>query len=187
MSKLAIYPGSFNPVTIGHLSIISKAANLFDRLVVVVAENPDKKYAVPIEQRVNWINEITKTIENVSVTVLPSGVPLVRISDVIHEKPDVIIRGLRNGNDLAYEMDQQKYNDMLGGVDRHMETVFLTAQHFNHISSSHLREVAKLFPYEHFNLVFGWSATTACGMYPPDDLSNYNKVLFPIYEAYHGK
>ena len=108
MSKLAIYPGSFNPVTIGHLAIINKAANLFDQLVVVVAENPDKKYAVPTEQRVNWIKEITKTIENVSVAVLPSGVPLVRISDVIHEKPDVIIRGLRNGNDLAYEMNQQK-------------------------------------------------------------------------------
>lgn len=187
MSRLAIYPGSFNPVTIGHLAIIRKAAKLFDSLIVVVAENPGKKYEVPLEQRVNWIKEVTKEIGNVSVAVLPHDVPLVRIADVIHQKPVAIIRGLRNGADLAYEMEQQQYNDQLGNIATHMETVFLTAQAFNHISSSHLREVARLFPYELFNQVFGWKVATAYRVVPPDDLSDYNKVIYPIYEAYHGK
>lgn len=187
MSKVAIYPGSFNPVTIGHLAIIRKAAKLFDELVVVVAENPDKKYEVSVEQRVKWIEEITKDIGNVSVAVLPHGVPLVRISDVINQKPVAIVRGLRNGADLAYEMEQQLYNDMLGNIATHMETVFLTEHAFNHISSTHMREVAKLFSYEHFYHVFGWSVSTSYSVVPPVDLSDYNKVLYPIYEAYHGK
>ena len=73
MAKVAIYPGSFNPVTIGHLVIIHKAARLFDAVNVIVADNPAKTYNVSIDQRVQWIKTITADLPNVFTGILPAG------------------------------------------------------------------------------------------------------------------
>jgi len=188
MSKVAIYPGSFNPVTIGHLAIIRKASRLFDIVNVMVADNPNKKYNVSIDQRVQWINTITSDLPNVFTGVLPSGTPLV---DVYKGLPlnaqKYIVRGLRNATDFAYEMEQQYYNDMLADSSNHMETVYLTAQAFNSVSSTNLREVAKLFPYDKFAMAFGWSDATSYKVIPSENLKPYNDILYQVYEAYNGK
>lgn len=188
MSKVAIYPGSFNPVTIGHLAIIHKAARLFDAVNVIVADNPAKTYNVSIDQRVQWIKTITADLPNVFTGFLPAGTPLVdAYKDLPHRAQKYIVRGLRNATDFAYEMEQQYYNDILADISHHMETVYLTAQAFNSVSSTNLREVAKLVSYDKFAMAFGWSDATSYKVIPPENLKPYNDILYQVYEAYNGK
>ena len=188
MHRIAIYPGSFNPVTIGHLAIIRKAANLFDDVYVMVADNPCKSCKVSIGQRVKWIETITTDLPNVVAGFLPSGTPLVNAyKELPSDSQKYIVRGLRNGTDLAYEMEQQYYNDMLCDFNGHMETVYLTAQAFNSVSSTNLREVAKLFPYEKFAMAFGWNDATSYKVIPPENLKIYNDILYQVYKVYNAQ
>lgn len=190
MSTVAVYPGSFNPVTIGHLAIIGKASKIFDKVIVVVARNPEKDSKIPCFQRLEWIGYATRNIPNVSIVELPSNYLLVDIrhklkEQGIDEDPNVIIRGLRNGTDLDYEMYQQIYNDKLADLNHHMETVYLTVPQFNHISSTSLRSVAKLASFERFRDTFGWAEPNIAGITPPMTFTDYNDILKQIYEAYH--
>lgn len=190
MSTVAVYPGSFNPVTIGHLAIIGKASKIFDKVIVVVAQNPAKLGEVPSGQRAEWIRQATSKIDNVSVVELPDNLLMVDIrhklkEQGIDEDPNVIIRGLRNGTDLDYEMYQQIYNDKLADLNHHMETVYLTVPQFNHISSTGLRSVAKLASFERFRDTFGWVDPNTAGITPPMTFIDYNDILKQIYEAYH--
>jgi pantetheine-phosphate adenylyltransferase len=190
MSTVAVYPGSFNPVTIGHLAIIGKASKIFDKVIVVVARNPEKDSKIPCFQRLEWIGYATRNIPNVSIVELPSNYLLVDIrhklkEQGIDEDPNVIIRGLRNGTDLDYEMYQQIYNDKLADLNHHMETVYLTVPQFNHISSTSLRSVAKLASFERFRDTFGWIEPNIAGITPPMTFTDYNDILKQIYEAYH--
>lgn len=191
MSTVAVYPGSFNPVTIGHLAIIGKASKIFDTVIVVVARNPEKDSKIPCFQRLEWIGYATRNIPNVSIVELPSNYLLVDIrhklkEQGIDEDPNVIIRGLRNGTDLDYEMYQQIYNDKLADLNHHMETVYLTVPQFNHISSTSLRSVAKLASFERFRDTFGWAEPNIAGITPPMTFTDYNDILKQIYEAYHA-
>ena len=190
MSTVAVYPGSFNPVTIGHLAIIGKASKIFDKVIVVVARNPEKDSKIPCFRRLEWIGYATRNIPNVSIVELPSNYLLVDIrhklkEQGIDEDPNVIIRGLRNGTDLDYEMYQQIYNDKLADLNHHMETVYLTVPQFNHISSTSLRSVAKLASFERFRDTFGWAEPNIAGITPPMTFTDYNDILKQIYEAYH--
>ena len=190
MSTVAVYPGSFNPVTIGHLAIIGKASKIFDKVIVVVAQNPAKSGEVPSGQRAEWIRQATSKIDNVSVVELPDDLLLVDIrhklkEQGIDEDPNVIIRGLRNGTDLDYEMYQQIFNDKLADLNHHMETVYLTVPQFNHISSTSLRSVAKLASFERFHDTFGWVEPNTAGITPPMTFTDYNDIIKQIYEAYH--
>jgi len=190
MSTVAVYPGSFNPVTIGHLAIIGKASKIFDKVIVVVARNPEKDSKIPCFQRLEWIGYATRNIPNVSIVELPSNYLLVDVrhklkEQGIDEDPNVIIRGLRNGTDLDYEMYQQIYNDKLADLNHHMETVYLTVPQFNHISSTSLRSVAKLASFERFRDTFGWIEPNIAGITPPMTFTDYNDILKQIYEAYH--
>lgn len=190
MSTVAVYPGSFNPVTIGHLAIIGKASKIFDKVIVVVAQNPAKSGEVPGFRRAEWIRQATSKIDNVSVVELPDHFLLVDVRHNIKEQgidedPNVIIRGLRNGTDLDYEMYQQIYNDKLADLNHHMETVYLTVPQFNHISSTSLRSVAKLASFERFRDTFGWIEPNIAGITPPMTFTDYNDILKQIYEAYH--
>lgn len=136
MSK-AMYPGSFDPVTIGHLDIIKRAAQTFDELVVGVLSNKQKSPLFSVEERVKILKEATRDIPNISVVSF-SGL----MADYAKEHGiTVSVRGLRNGVDLDAELVQAQYNRLLSGGE--LETVsFFTHPEYSFISSSGVREVA---------------------------------------------
>ncbi len=136
MSK-AMYPGSFDPMTIGHLDIITRAANTFDELVVGVLNNKQKSPLFSVEERVKILKEATKKIPNVTVVSF-SGM----MADYAKENGiTVSVRGIRNSNDLDAELVQSQYNRLLS--DGTLETVsFFTRPEYSFISSSGVREVA---------------------------------------------
>jgi pantetheine-phosphate adenylyltransferase len=135
--KRAIYPGSFDPVTFGHLDIIKRSANIFDELIVGVLNNVQKSPLFSVEERVKILKEVTKDLPNVTVEPF-SGmmVEYAKAKDI-----QVNIRGLRSMTDFEYEMQIAQYNNQLSGGA--LETVFLaTNPSFSYISSSGVKEVA---------------------------------------------
>ena len=133
-----VYPGTFDPITNGHSDLIVRASNLFERVVVAVAEDTVKQPAFTIDQRIALAEEVLGTID---------GVEVVRFSGLLVEfarKMDVpvIMRGLRAVSDFEFELQ-------LAGMNRRMapdiETLFLTpAEQYSYISSSLVREIARL-------------------------------------------
>lgn len=136
MSK-AMYPGSFDPVTYGHLDIIKRAAKTFDELVVGVLNNSQKSPLFSVEERVKILKEATKDIPNIMVVSF-SGL----MADYAKENGiEVSVKGLRNGADFEAELVQAQYNRLLS--DGELETVnFFTHPEYSFISSSGVREVA---------------------------------------------
>jgi pantetheine-phosphate adenylyltransferase len=140
----AIYPGSFDPPTIGHLSIIEKAVKLFDRITVVIAVNPDKNSFLKTEDRKSLLQKLCNEYKNVNVIDF-NGL----IVDCVKEVgADVIIKGLRNNGDLSHEQIMAETNRKLSGV----ETLFLPCEgKFQYISSSLVRQVFNMGgPIEQF-------------------------------------
>jgi len=132
----AIYPGSFDPVTNGHLDIIERAANLFDELVVAVAPNIDKKALFTVEERLEMLREVCKEIPNVTVDSF-TGL-LVRYA--AEQNASVIIKGLRALSDFEFEFEMALMNRRL---DSGIETVFMmTNAEYSYLSSSIVKEVA---------------------------------------------
>ena len=136
MSK-AMYPGSFDPVTIGHLDIMKRAAKTFDELVVGVLNNKQKSPLFSVEERVKILREATKDIPNITVVSF-SGL----MADYAKENGiTVSVKGLRNSADFDAELVQAQYNRLLS--DGELETVsFFTRPEYSFISSSGVREVA---------------------------------------------
>ena len=133
----AIYPGSFDPVTYGHIDIIRRSAKIFDELTVSVLDNMRKTSLFSVDERVNILKELTKDYPNVSVASY-SGL----LADYCRASgAHVIIRGLRAVTDFDYELQMAQTNRILSeaGVD----TVFLTTDlRYAYLSSSTVREVA---------------------------------------------
>ena len=136
MSK-AMYPGSFDPVTNGHLDIIRRASETFDELVVGVLNNKQKSPLFSVEERVKILKEATKDIPNITVVSF-SGL----MADYAKENGiTVSVKGLRNSADFDAELVQAQYNRLLS--DGELETVnFFTRPEYSFISSSGVREVA---------------------------------------------
>lgn len=132
----AIYPGSFDPVTLGHLDIIERAAKLYDTLVVGVLDNNSKSPLFSAEERVNMLREVTKHLDNVKV-ISYSGL----LVDAARENNiNVIVRGLRAITDFEYELQMAQTNRIL---NREVDTMFLTASvEYSYLSSSTVKEVA---------------------------------------------
>lgn len=132
----AIYPGSFDPITYGHIDIARRAAELFDELYVVVMENKRKNYTFTIEERVEMVKECLKGIPNVRVDTF-SGL---LVEYTTKNKINVVIRGLRAVTDFEYELQMALANkEICSGV----ETVFLmTDKNYSFLSSSLVKEVA---------------------------------------------
>ncbi len=135
--KTAIYPGSFDPVTNGHLNIIQRAAKSFDRLVVCVMVNGDKSPMFSPAERVDMIRRVTSDLPNVEVAYSDS-----LLADFAREKESsIIIKGLRAVSDFEREFQMALINHKLNpGLD----TMFLTAEHqFMYLSSSAVKEMAR--------------------------------------------
>ena len=133
--KVAIYPGSFDPVTKGHLDILNTAAGMFDKVIIAVAHNSEKQGFLPVETRVKLIKESVTDLDNVEVDAF-EGLTV----NYAHEKgAAVLIRGLRAVSDFEYELQLSQANSALAPD---IKTVFLTTKpKYNFISSSTIKEI----------------------------------------------
>lgn len=141
MSRIAVVPGSFDPVTLGHLDVIGRAAGLFDELHVLVVHNPDKTALLPIAQRVSLIQDAVREAglpDNILVTSWSVGLLVDYCTDV---GASVLVKGIRSQVDVAYETPMAIVNRNLAGV----ETIFLLPEPAHaHVSSSLVRQVSAL-------------------------------------------
>ncbi|MGL4731603.1 MAG: pantetheine-phosphate adenylyltransferase [Clostridium sp.] len=134
--RKAVYPGSFDPITKGHLDIIKRASYIFDEVVVAVLINPDKKGWFTIEERVEQIKKVTSNMSNIKVKSF-SGLLVDFMND---EQIDVIIKGLRSMSDFDYEFQMALMNKKL---DKTKETLFMmTNSKYSYLSSSSIKQVA---------------------------------------------
>ncbi len=136
--KTAIYPGSFDPVTYGHVDIIKRAANIFDKLIVAVLVNMDKKPWFTIEERTLLLKKATEGIKNVEIV----GFDGLLVDFAASHNAEVIVKGLRAVSDFEYEFQQALTNHKLNpGI----ETLFLTTSAENmYLSSSIVKQVGLL-------------------------------------------
>lgn len=159
--KSAIYPGSFDPVTLGHLDIIKRSAGLTDHLIVAVLNNSSKTPLFSVDERVNMLKDVTKDLPNVEIVSF-SGL-LVEFASQC--SCNVIIRGLRAVTDFEYELAMSQTNRV---ANPDIDTIFLnTSLKYAYLSSSMVKEMAQ----------FG------------GDISKFvpENVIEPIYEKYHIK
>ena len=134
--RRAVFPGSFDPITNGHVDIIERALPLFDEIIIAIGTNSAKKYMFPIEDRITWIE---KTFENESKITVKHYESMLTVDYCKQEDANFIIRGLRNPADFEFEKAIAQTNRKL---DPTIETVFLlTSAGFSAISSSIVREV----------------------------------------------
>lgn len=133
--KIAIYPGSFDPITNGHIDILKNASEIFDKVIIAVAHNGEKKGFLSVEQRVELIKSSIKNFDNVEVDSFEG----LTIEYAKKHGAEVLIRGLRAVSDFEYEMQLSQTNSAL--CER-IKTVFLTTKpEFNFISSSTIKEI----------------------------------------------
>ena len=136
--SLAIYPGTFDPMTRGHEDLVRRAADLFDRVIVAVAESPSKRPFFTLDERVELARDVLSGYANVEVTGFNC-----LLMDFVHEmNAKVIVRGLRAVSDFEYEFQ-------MAGMNRNMfpevETVFLTpGEQYMFVSATMVREIARL-------------------------------------------
>jgi len=137
MQKVAVFPGSFDPVTLGHVSIVNRAINLFDKIIIGIGVNSEKKGLYSLEQRILWLQEIFKSEAKIVIDSY-SGLTIdyCRIQNAGY-----ILRGLRTAADFEFERGIGQVNSML---DSNIETIFLlTEAKYTPISSSIVRDVIK--------------------------------------------
>ena len=132
----AIYPGSFDPVTNGHLDIIKRAASISDELIIGVLQNKAKTPLFSVEERVTMLKEVTKNMKNVKI--IPFEGLLIDFAQQMEAK--VIVRGLRAITDFEYELQMSQTNRKLNSD---VETIFLTTSlEYSYLSSTTVKEVA---------------------------------------------
>ena len=141
MQRIGLYPGTFDPVTNGHLDIIGRAVKLVDRLVIGVANNAEKNPMFSLEERVEMLTRETAALgDRAEVVVIPPQTLLMHFAQDIGAS--VIIRGLRDGADFGYEFQMTAMNQQL---NREIETVFLMADPRHQAVASRLvKEIARL-------------------------------------------
>ena len=135
--KNAIYPGSFDPVTVGHLNIIRRAAEIFDKLTVCVMVNAGKNPMFTLEERMEFIKRVTRDLPNVEVEFSDE-----LLAEYARKKgKSVIVKGLRAGSDFENEFQMAMINHKL---NPDLDTMFLTAEHqFTYLSSSMVKELGR--------------------------------------------
>ena len=133
--KIAVYPGSFDPITKGHIDILKSGAEIFDKVIIAVARNSEKNAFLTVDERVQLIKESVKDIENVEVDSFEG----LTIEYAKKRNANVILRGLRAVSDFEYEMQLSQANSALSSE---IKTIFLiTKPKYNFISSSTIKEI----------------------------------------------
>ena len=134
--KTAVYPGSFDPVTNGHIDVIERALKIFDKVIVAVGDNPGKKPLFTTRERIDMLRESTKSLKNVEIDSF-SGLLL---NYVKSKNSKIIIRGLRAVSDFEFEFQRALLNRV---VDSGIETIFImTKEHYVYLNSSIIKEIA---------------------------------------------
>jgi pantetheine-phosphate adenylyltransferase len=137
VSRLAVCPGSYDPVTNGHVDVVRRAVALFDEVVVAVLANPAKRGLFPLEERVELVRASVEGLPGVRVDPVGGGILLVDYCRAVGAS--AVVKGLRSGTDFAYELPMALMNRHLTGL----ETVFLPGDPtLEHVSSSLVKEVA---------------------------------------------
>lgn len=135
---IAIYPGTFDPITNGHVDLVHRAARLFDKVIVAIASSAEKKPVLPLEERIKLTSEALPDYANIEIC----GFNILLVEFMKEKGATVILRGLRAVSDFEYEFQLASMNRHL---DDQIETVFLTpAEQYSYISSSLVREIARL-------------------------------------------
>lgn len=136
--KKVVYPGTFDPITNGHVDLVERACRLFDHVVIAVADSRSKNPLFNLEERVALCQEVLKHLDNVEVL----GFNVLLAQFVEEQGAQAVIRGLRAVSDFEYEFQLANMNRALLP---HMESIFLTpAEHLSYLSSSLVREIAAL-------------------------------------------
>lgn len=134
-NRIAIFPGTFDPITNGHLDVIQRGAGLFDELIIAVGENPDKSLLMGLQERAELIREVVQGIANVRVETFQG----LTVDFARRVGAAVILRGIRNSSDLQFEFQVALTNRAVAGV----ETVFImTSTEYAFTSSSLIKQIA---------------------------------------------
>ena len=135
--KIAVFPGSFDPITSGHVDIVKRAIPLFDKIVVAIGVNTQKKYLFPLRTRLNWLEEVFEPYHSVSVDQYQK----LTAQYCKSIGANYLLRGLRNATDFDYEKTISQLNYIIGDE---LETIFLISKpEYSHISSTIVREIIK--------------------------------------------
>ncbi len=138
MTQTAVFPGTFDPITVGHEDLIQRAAYLFENVIVAVAKNTGKQPLFSFEERIAMTTEAVANCKNVTVL----GFENLLIHFAREHQAKIIVRGVRIATDFEYEL---QLSNMNRSMDAKIETVFLTpAENFSYISSSLVKEIARL-------------------------------------------
>ncbi|MCG8501016.1 MAG: pantetheine-phosphate adenylyltransferase [Firmicutes bacterium] len=136
--KIAVYPGSFDPVTNGHLDIIERSSRIFDKVIVSILKNSSKAPMFSVEERLTLLRKVTRNLSNVEVDSF-SGL---LVNYLKQKEAEVIIKGLRAVSDFEYEFQMALMNNKLNPK---IETLFMmTSSKYSYLSSSIVRELASL-------------------------------------------
>jgi pantetheine-phosphate adenylyltransferase len=136
MSKIAVFPGSFDPFTKGHECIIEKALGLFDEIVIAIGQNTSKNYLFPLEKRKAHIESIFENDKRVRVEVF-TGLTVTFCKEI---NADYIVRGLRDSKDFGYERSIAQMNHEISGIE---SVFFMTVPEYTAINSTIVREIHK--------------------------------------------
>ena len=135
MTKIAVFPGSFSPFTIGHQSIVDRASSLFDKIVISIGINSEKKQYFPVEERLKWIQAVYKNNPKVEVKKYTG----LTVDFCKKENAHFLLRGLRDSHDFKFEKNIAQMNKDL---NPDIETIFIiTSPVISHISSSIIRDI----------------------------------------------
>lgn len=135
--RIGVYPGTFDPVTNGHLDIIKRGSIIFDKLYILVANNMNKKTLFTVEERIELIKEATENISNVEVV----SSSLLTVDFAKQVNATAMLRGLRMVSDFEYELQLATINKCL---DDSLETIFIMSSHeYSFLSSSSVKEIVK--------------------------------------------
>jgi pantetheine-phosphate adenylyltransferase len=139
MPKIAVYPGSFDPFTVGHLDIAERASELFDELVIAVVHNPNKTPMFSLVDRVELVEQTLSEagLSGIRVVALESGLLVDLCTDV---GADVIVKGARSATDVDFEFPMAQINRELSGIET---AILISAPELSHISSSLVRQLAQ--------------------------------------------
>lgn len=137
MEKIAVFPGSFDPITLGHVDLVLRALPIFDKIIIAIGENNQKKSLFSLEQRIKWLNSVFENNKRVEVGFFEN-----LTADYCRKiGATYLLRGLRNASDFDYEKTISQLNYIIGNG---LETFFLISRPaYSHISSTIVREIIK--------------------------------------------